>query len=179
MLDEHHVRYVQPNITRKWSITQCQRLLYSWTWVSTVSCATRPHKHGGSHHANMVFQHIDPLTSEELQNLKLSTNTNVTQLDRLASEAKDHLYRDINKMLELHGNHIRDQSIHYTAWYIAVPSIFTILFTIIICYGKPKLYRRLSNMITRSKKCNNPIQRDSPHPNSENPNIPLAEATSL
>jgi hypothetical protein len=34
-------------------------------------------------------------------------------------------------------------------------------------------------MIIRSKKCNNPIQSDSPYPNSENPNIPLAEATSL
>jgi hypothetical protein len=76
-------------------------------------------------------------------------------------------------------SHIREQSIHYTAWYIAVPSIFAILFTVIIGYGKPKIYRRLSSMITRSKKCNNPIQRDSSHPNSENPNIPLAEATSL
>jgi hypothetical protein len=96
------------------------------------------------HHANMLFQHIAPLTSEELQNLKLSTNTDVTKLDQLASEAKDHLQRDINNMLELHESHIREQSIHYTAWYIAVPSIFTI----IICYGKPKIYRRLSSMIT-------------------------------
>jgi hypothetical protein len=54
------------------------------------------------HHANMVFQHIDPLTSEKVQNLKLSTTTDVTQLDQLASEAKDHLHRDINKMLELY-----------------------------------------------------------------------------
>jgi hypothetical protein len=131
------------------------------------------------HYANTVFQHIDPLTSEEIQNLKLSTSVDVTQVDQLASEAKYHLHRDINKMLELRERHKREQSIHYTAWYIAVPSIFTILFTIIICYEKPKLCRRLSSMITQSKKRNNPIQRNSPHTKSENPNVPLAEATSL
>jgi hypothetical protein len=131
------------------------------------------------HHANMVIQHINPLTSEEIQKLKLSTNLDVTQLDQLASEAKDHLHRDVNKMLELRESHKREQSIHYTAWYIAVPSILTILFTIIICYGKPKLCRRLSSMIARSKKCNNPIPRNSPPTKSENPNSPLAEATSL
>lgn len=41
------------------------------------------------HQANMVLQHIDPLTSDEVQKLPHSTNTDATQSDHLASEAKD------------------------------------------------------------------------------------------
>ncbi|KDR11717.1 hypothetical protein L798_14478 [Zootermopsis nevadensis] len=92
------------------------------------------------HHTNIVLQHIDPLTSEEVQTLHHSTNTDVTQLDHLASEAENRLHRDINMMIHSHEDRIREQNIRHTAWYIAIPSIFIILSTVIICYGKPKLY---------------------------------------
>jgi hypothetical protein len=66
------------------------------------------------HHGNMVVQHVEPLTSEEVERLKPSTTTDVSQLDQIASKAKAHFHRDVNMMLEFQESCMREQSKHYS-----------------------------------------------------------------
>jgi hypothetical protein len=118
-------------------------------------------------HENMIIQHVEPLHTAEVSILKHNAPIDVKTLNELSSEANKLLHQDVNTLISLKENHIRQHESQYSFLYILIGIILLTLITVFFCYGKPWLYTWIISKIIRDPKKNHyPIRKPESNPSN-------------
>jgi hypothetical protein len=118
-------------------------------------------------HENMIIQHVEPLHTAEVSILKHKATIDVETLNELSAEANKLLHQDVNTLIRLKENHIRQHESQYSFLYILIGIILLTLITVFFCYGKPWLYTWIISKIIRDPKKNHyPIRKPESNPSN-------------
>jgi hypothetical protein len=116
--------------------------------VSTVTYST-----------DLLAQHIEPITHQELQLLQGLSPPDVSKLDSIAATSELFKHPDLDATPVLHATNQNIDNRYCLHWYIAIPTLPSILLIIALCNGYPYLSR---NLLRKIRCITQPVPRSTP-----------------
>jgi hypothetical protein len=118
--------------------------LYPATESLSVSTVT--------YQAELMVQHVEPITNQELQLLQSRSSPNVVELENIAAQSQLFKHQDLDATLLLHATDRKNDDSHRFYWYITIPTVVAVLVTMLICNTYPFFLRTVLYKIRGTKQ---------------------------
>jgi hypothetical protein len=96
-----------------------------------------------SYQAEILVQHVEPLTHHELALLHSRSSPDVSKLENIADRSKSFKHHDLDATLLFQTTEVKHADSHRLYWYITIPVLVAVLMTIVICNTYPFVLRSI------------------------------------